>query len=376
MDEPLRPFPFYGPLEPDQVTGREELIADLSDRLLSHRPAALLGPRRYGKTSVLRKVSADLAGVGPETIWIDLFGLLSMADLAGRLDAGLAKARGPLLRAVKAVAESLRLTVGAVSIDFSRGQLDRTEAGLVVHSLLATIVKVSERHRLLLVLDEFSGVADVKGAAAALRTALQHHYRDISIVFAGSEPSTMQLLFGDRAQPFFGQAEIVYIEPLTDAVVREIVADGFVDTGRDAGPTDVLVARFARGHPQRAMQLADAVWRRTDEGATADEATWAVALGAVRDAEDDANARQYKALPTGHQRTLRAAAADGRVFGSAAEVVGLAPGTAAAAVDKMVGDGLLMRTADDSATGRSRDRLDIVDPLFADWIRRRFPVPA
>ena len=101
------PFPFYGPLDPEQLTGREALVHDLSERLLAHRVTALLGPRRYGKTSVLRQVAADLAGVGPETLWVDLYELTSMADLAGRLDDGLAAVQGRLGRTVRAIAASL-----------------------------------------------------------------------------------------------------------------------------------------------------------------------------------------------------------------------------------------------------------------------------
>src|SRR3546814_1766478 len=67
------PFPFQGPLAPSEVTGRDDLRRDLAERMVERRVTALLGPRRYGKTSLLRRVTADLAEVGPETIWIDLY---------------------------------------------------------------------------------------------------------------------------------------------------------------------------------------------------------------------------------------------------------------------------------------------------------------
>lgn len=367
IEPELSPFPFAGPLAPDEVTGREELVHDLSERLLAHRVTALLGPRRYGKTSVLKKVAADLAGVGPETVWIDLYELTSMADLAGRVDDGLAAVRNPLRGALKAVAETMSLKLGAVSIDLSRGHLSRPDAVLVVRSLLNAVVRTSARHRLLLVLDEFAGVDRVEGAAGVLRTALQHHYREIAVVFAGSQPSTMRLLFADRAQPFFSQAEIVEIGPLADGAIADIVADGFARTGRDAGRMDLEVVRTAEGHPQRAMQLADALWRHTAEGATADDATWQAALDAVRAGEANGCERLFSALPLGQQRVLRAVATDGRAYGSAAAVLGLAAGTAATAIKSLVGDGQLVRR---------NDRLAIVDPIFADWIRHRFPIPA
>ena len=42
---------------------------------------------------------------------------------------------------------------------------------------------------------------------------LQHHYQNIGLVFAGSEPSMMTSLFSDQTQPFYSQAELVQIEP-------------------------------------------------------------------------------------------------------------------------------------------------------------------
>jgi hypothetical protein len=346
--------------------GREALISDLSARLLARRPTALLGPRRYGKTSVLRRVAADLAGVGPETVWIDLYELTSMADFAGRIDDGLAAVTGRLRRALTSMVEGLTLRLGGVSVELSRGQLDRQEAIVVVRSLLDGIVRTAHRHNLLLVFDEFSGIHGVPGAAGALRTALQHHYRDLSIVFAGSQPSTMRTLFADRAEPFFAQADIVEIGPLDDSTVSDLVLDGFERTNRDPGVVTMRIVSMADGHPQRAMQLADAVWRATPDGTTADETTWEIAVADVRASEDGGCERLFAALPTGHQRVLRAVAVDGRAYGAAAAVLGLAAGTARVAIQTLTGNGTLVRRA---------DRLTIVDPIFADWIRRRFPIP-
>jgi hypothetical protein len=113
------------------------------------------------------------------------------------------------------------------------------------------------------------------------------------------------------------------------------------------------------------MQLADAVWRLTAEGAAADGETWEEALADVRSNVDSGSERLFALMPSGHQKTLRAVASGGSIYGTAADVVDLAPGTARAAVEALVGSGYLVR----------RDgRLVVVDPLLADWIRRRFPV--
>ena len=87
------PFPYFGPLAAGEVAGRDELRADLVRRMQQRRLTALLGPRRYGKTSILRQVAADLEVEGYGTVWVDLYELSSMADLAGAFDRGMASTR-------------------------------------------------------------------------------------------------------------------------------------------------------------------------------------------------------------------------------------------------------------------------------------------
>jgi uncharacterized protein len=359
------PFPYQGPLAPEQVTGRDALVADLAERLVQRRVTALLGPRRYGKTSVLKRVAADLAHVGPEPVWIDLYELSSVADLAGAVDRGLAEVTGPVRRALDAAAGSVSLRLGVVGVELTKGRRDRPDPVLTLRALLEVLVRTAQRRELLVVFDEFSGIAGVEGGAGLLRTALQHHYQDLSIVFAGSQPSTMRALFTDQAEPFFAQADLLEIGPLDDAAVSDTVEEGFARSGRRTGGVTSRLVAFAEGHPQRAMQLADALWRATPEGGEAGDDTWDEAVGAVRATVDNGSERLYALLPPGHQKTLRVLATGGSIYGTAADVLDLSPGTAKAAVDALLGSGFL---------ARREARVVIVDPLLADWIRRRFPV--
>ena len=364
MFEPS-PFPYQGPLPPDLVRGRDELARDLAERLVEHRLTALLGPRRFGKTSVLRRVTTDLAQVGPQTVWVDLYELNSMADLAAAIDHGLAAVTGPVRRVIESVADSLTFRIGFLGVELTKSARHRPDPVLALRSLLRVLVETARRTPTVLVLDEFSGIAGVDGAAGVLRTELQHHYRELGIVFAGSQPSTMRALFTDQAQPFFAQADLVEIGTLPDQAVIDIVDDGFRASGRDAGECGRRTADFVRGHPQRAMQLADAIWRRTEPGDTADAATWDAALADVRRTVDSGSERLYAALPHGHQKTLRVLATGGSLYGTAADVLDLAPGTARGAVDALAGNGDLVVSGGPP---------EIVDPLFADWISRRFPL--
>ncbi len=361
----VSPFPFQGPLEAGEVTGRDTLRRDLAARMTNRQVTALLGPRRYGKTSLLRRVTADLAEVGPETVWIDLYELNSMADLAGAIDHAIAGLTGRVRRMLDSITSDLSFRIGSLGVELSRSARERPDPVLAVRALLRKLVEVAGHHDLIVVFDEFSGIANVDRAAGLLRTELQHHYRDLGIVFAGSEPSTMRMLFSDQAQPFFAQADLIEIGPLTDNEITDIVDAGFGRTGRDPGATVEQIIKFVRGHPQRMMQMADAVWRATDEGATADLETWQQALSAVRASVDSGTERLYALLPTGQQKTLRAIVSGGSPYGTAADVLELPAGTATGAIESLTNLGYLIRT---------NGKLLVVDPLFADWIRRRFPV--
>ncbi|WP_419925547.1 hypothetical protein [Candidatus Poriferisocius sp.] len=359
------PFPYHGPLQADQVSGREALVVDIAQRITDRRLTALVGPRRYGKTSLLKRVAADLQAVGPQPVWIDLYQLTSMADLASAVDRGLATVVGPVRQVLDSIASGMSLKIGMLGIELSRRHRRESDPGLSLRSLLEALVDTSQRHDIFIVFDEFSGIAGVEGGAGVLRTELQHHFQSMGIVFAGSEPSVMRTLFSDQTQPFFAQADLVEVGPLADDALFRIVEDGFDRTGRSTGGVTSRIVDFAKGHPQRAMQLSDAVWRLVDPGGTADSQTWGRALANVRANVDTGSERIFGLLPTGHQKTLRAVASAGSIYGRHAQLLYLSPGTAQGASMALLGNGLLRH---------HRGQLVVVDPLLADWLRRRFPL--
>jgi len=359
----MSPFPYQGPLEPEEVHGRDALLRDLTERITSRRVTALLGPRRFGKTSVLRRVAADLTEV--TTVWVDLYEVTSMADVAVRFDDALGATTGRFATAARAVAAGVAVNLGVVKIDLTGPARNRPDPALTFHGLLDVLVAAAAREPTLLVVDEFSSIARIEGAAGALRTAIQHHYRDLGIVFAGSHPSMMRTLFTARAEPFYGQADLLEIGPLSPEAVESTVASGFRSTGRDAGPLPALLTAFTAGHPQRTMQLADACWRHTPSGGSAGAETWSAALDDVRRAAGEGMERLYSGFERGERSVLRAVARGGSIYGAEADLLELSNGTATHARRTLLDSGDLV----DTGAG-----LVVVDPIFADWLRQRFPI--
>lgn len=361
------PFPHHGPLPPDVVTGRDEEAHDLALRVRGHRPVAILGPRRYGKTSLVRHALWRLDDVEAiAVIWIDLYGLTSFADFAVRLDRALTSARGRLREVLDRVAGAVSIRLGVLGVELRRAALSGPDPLAATHGLLDVVTRSAESHPVVFVLDEFSDVSRVDPLAAVLRTHLQHHYRNLGLVFAGSKPSMMRTLFAERGQPFFDQADVVELGPLSQEAVAAVVHDGFNGTNRRAGPVAANVVTLAEGHPQRSMLLADAAWWRTGEGAEATDDTWADALESVRSSVAGSLTALFEELPAAQGTVLRAVAHTGKAFTrSESRFHDLSNSSATAARDALLRDGHL--------TWRADNNVQIVDPLLADWLRRIFP---
>lgn len=358
----LSPFPHHGPLRPEQVHGRDQLLDDLVGKVTARRPTVLVAPRRFGKTSLLGSITARL-GDTVTVVHVDLYELRSWADLAVRIDSALAAVPGQRRGRLDRVAASFEVNLGVVRAMLSRP--DRPPADLTADRLLDVLVAHAMATPTVVVFDEFSSIGRVDGAAGLLRTKFQHHYQDIGLLFAGSEPSTMRLLFTGVDQPFYGQADLVDVPRLDLPSLIDIVDRGF-----DGQPPPGLAARihdFTSGHPQRSMQMADAAWlavNGADESDVIDD-VWLEALERCRVDTADAHESRFSALTTAEQAVVRLAAGDGTLFGRDAGLLALSRSSAQSARDHLIERGQLTQEA---------QRVSLVDPLYADWVRRRFSI--
>lgn len=372
----VSPFPYQGPLAPDQVQGRDGLLADLAERVTERRVTALLGPRRFGKTSVLRRLAADLTEVS--TIPVDLFGVQTYADVVVRLSTAMREAVPEVRDPAVELSVQAGINLGGLQAKLALSPSKRPDARRLFDELVQLLVALAHRTPLLVVFDEFQSITSIEGAAAVLRTHLQQHYSRLGLVFAGSAPSAMRDVFTRHDQPFFNQADLVTIEPLDPAAVHAIVTAGFVATGRDPGAVAGQIFELTGGHPQRTMRAADEVWRHTGVGERADQVSghtgvgeradqvWGRALMALREAEAAVLAATYDDLTTTEKKVARIYANGGAIYGSAAERLQLSPGAASHARDRLLADGKLRQDADGEVV--------VTDPLLADWLVQRLPL--
>ena len=363
----VNPFIYSHPIAPEDIIDRDEETEQLLASAVGGHYVRLYAPRKYAKTSLLRRVLRDAGRrEGMIPILVDLYGVLSIADVAIRFERAYARQlRGKVRSRVEEFLQStgLGLSLGALGVS-ARLQLDpRTDPLPALHALLDLPLRLEEGggFRALIVLDEFQDITKVKQMDALLRSHIQFQGEVASFVFAGSEPGLMRELFEDRERPLYGQAVPLRLERLADADIAAYIVDRFRVTGRSVGDALNPLVAVARGHPQRAMLLAYRLWAATEPGGTAELGDWtrahAAALAELQP-EFDAN---WRRLSTSAQKALRAVVAGGgspfqrRVL----EQLDLPKSTARAALQSLVANATVEQKDDDYV---------IIDPLFAEWI--------
>lgn len=359
------PFRYSSPVGLDDLIDRDVETDLLLDTAREGNNARLVAPRRYGKTSLLRRVLAEAGASGWTGVYVDFFGVLTLADVGERIErAYTAALTGRAARWFDGVRAGLTpsLTAGAGPVKAS-ARLQPTRHSLTER--LELPVRVHERfgHRVLVVFDEFQEVllAD-RSADAVIRASIQHHGEAASYVFAGSHVGMMNEIFGDRRRAFYGQARPVPLPPLPAEECAEFIATRFAGTGKDVGAALSPLLALTAGHPQRTMLLAHAVWERADHGA-ADESTFVEARERVLADLDDEFRALWSGLPGGQRRVLVAVARGERPY-SSTSVGGSRGGAVRAALDALLKRAELV--ADPAAATGYR----VVDPLLAAWVRR------
>jgi hypothetical protein len=212
--------------------------------------------------------------------------------------------------------------------------------------------------RVHVVYDEFQELDALEdNTDAVVRSVIQHHGDAASYVFAGSHVHMMEMMFTDRRRAFYGQTQRVGLSPLDPIALGEYVSQRFDQTGKEVGPSAIDgLLELVKGHPQRAMVVAHALWDATST--VADLLEWDVARLAVMDSVDDELKAAWLDLAVPERQVITTLAHGKGPYHRGGS--GQRGGGVQRALNGLEERGTLMQNE-----GAWR----IVDPLLAEWVR-------
>src|SRR5918995_698217 len=235
------PFVYSRPIAPDEVIDRDDETQKLLEWAVGGHYVRLFAPRKFGKTSLLGRVLRDgerQEGLVP--VLVDLYGVLSIADVTVRVERAYARQlKGKVRARVEEFLQKtgLGLSLGAFGIS-ARLQLEPKTSPLpALHALLDLPLRLEESggFRAYIALDEFQDVRKVPDLDGLLRSHIQFQGDVASYVFAGSEPGLMKQLFEHKEAPLYGSAVPVRLGRLRDEDLAGYVVDRFRESKRAVG---------------------------------------------------------------------------------------------------------------------------------------------
>jgi hypothetical protein len=274
FDVTQNPF-VYGEVVPaaafvDRVAELDRLVGDLA----AAQKVFLISPRRYGKSSLIRRALAAMARKGALTVEVTVSSFSSyVAFLEGYARALVAaetkwdRARTWLRDAVRSARAEVRYApdaspLGAITVSFPNVRSDRDIARLAqeVFALPARLAETRGR-KVVVALDEFQAIAGFNGGSVehAMRAAVQHQ-REVGYVFAGSEPSLMERMLGPK-RPFYKAGPIMRLEKIPADEFAAFIDARFTRSGmRPEEGLGAAIVELAGNLPYDVQRLAHETW--------------------------------------------------------------------------------------------------------------------
>lgn len=380
------PFEYGRELGPGELADRETEVAEVRRALTSGAKHFLIGPRRYGKSSVHNVATHEARQAGATVLRYNVEAYPDLEGLLETIIADAAKAsRGPAERVADRIAtvfRSLRPKVSYSPLDQSWSVgLDRQATDAPTPRLVETLHGVEELaaqadHPMGLVLDEIQHLlANGLDAERQLRAAVQEH-RHLGYVFAGSDTSLLSAMTTNPARPFYRLGSVRMLDEVPRPAFREHLAAGFALLGGSA-PDDALDAILdaADDVPYNVQLLAHDCWDDLRDAGTG------LSVSMVQTAHSRAAMRLdpvYSQIWLGLTNPQRTAAQvlivrgdDGLFSEATTKRFGLTTTSMQRAVQGLITKQICWRQ---SRGGASRLRLE--DPLFGQWVRQSIAPPS
>ena len=374
----MNPFRYGALALDDAFTNREAELAELLTDILNGQDVVVFAPRRYGKSSLVWRVSQQAIQQDVLVAHVNLMTTPTAERLAEKLAETI---HDDLASTLFRARERLRIFSGlritpVVTVDPNTGKLGFTfDAGRQPQDLDATLERLlelpgqlaAERGRkVALVLDEFQEIVDIDPDLPRLMRSVFELQPDVAHVYLGSKRHMLERIFNDENEPFWRSAKQMELGVIAPALFRGYIDAQFARTGRRVDPDIVeRVLDATLGHPYATQELCYFLWGETPEGGAAGGDEYEAALEKLLRAEHAHFGLVWEKAARAQRLVLQALAREpGRpLTGDYRRRHGLpGPSSVQRALDAVVKDELVARD--------QRGEYRIAEPFLGEWLRR------
>jgi Cdc6-like AAA superfamily ATPase len=279
----LNPFTL-GIISSDQeFCNREKEIEELTRHALNCTHVVIFSPRRYGKTSLVKRVMARVSSQGYLAVYVDCFSVIAREDLVQKFASAVIASMGKnviegdflrkTVKLFKRIVPSLDIKPDGVSISAKYDQ--STGFPYLIEDIFSGVARHlrSKKTKCLIVFDEFQEISELKESKQVeglLREQVQA-LSDMGCFFVGSRRRILRSMFNDRKRPFFKLAFNYPLEKISREELANHIVKLFAKTRKACSLTlagDLY--DHVEGNTYYVRKLSHLLWDMTEKEVTSD----------------------------------------------------------------------------------------------------------
>lgn len=238
----INPFVFGKAAEGEYFTNRQEDSKRLNANLTHGINTILISPRRWGKTSLVKKVISEITNPNIKPIYIDIFQCKSEHEFYHAFASTIIKQTSSKLEEWTEMAKTF---LSRVSPKFSFGPDPMSDFSLSFDwnpkddsdlDILQLPEKIAQKKNIKLVvcIDEFQQIGDFTDSIKfqkKLRSVWQHQ-QHVTYCMFGSKKHLMEQFFNDKSMPFFKFGDMMFLKKIPTQEWVPFICDKFKETGK------------------------------------------------------------------------------------------------------------------------------------------------
>ncbi len=262
-----KPFVFGIAVDEQHFIGRQKEIELLSSHMRYGINTILISPRRWGKTSLVKRVAKDVANEQLKIVFVDIFYCRNEYDFYNTFAAAVLQQTASKMEEWKQNAqEFLSRLVPKISFTPEPNQDFSISLGITPKNYkpeeilnLPELIAQKRGYRIVVCIDEFQQIGDFPDSITVqkrLRTAWQHQH-NVSYCLFGSKKHMMSSLFHGRSNPFYKFGTTMYLDVIPTQEWEPYLCQRFAQEGKNLSrELAAQICQMVSNHPSYVQQLA------------------------------------------------------------------------------------------------------------------------
>lgn len=349
------PFKFGTLVDNEYFTDRVMEQQHISSMLESPNHIVLISPRRFGKSSLVKRV---VRKSGRPFISLNMQQVTCVEDLATMILKGVFKLHP--WEKVKHLLANFRIipTISTTPLGDSVeiGFQPTSNLSALLEDALSLVEHVSTpENRIIVVFDEFQEIMKVeKGIDRKLRAIMQEQ-QNVNYIFLGSEESMMTDIFERKKSPFYHFGMLMRLKKIPYEDFHSYITERLQPiVSSDASRIAKEVLAFTQCQPYYTQQLASMVWEIALYKKTSVETLIDNAVNQITETHDLNFERIWMSLNNTDKRIIRMLSKGEKPY----EQKSLPTSTIYSSIKKLMKKGFLIK----------ENGYEIEDPFFKQWI--------